>query len=370
MKSIPAFFRTLGVLSLLAGPLVAQHWQTQFFYDKGKSQLTFNDLKFPSATRGVAVGVITEARRQDPVSYVTSDGGAHWSSMPLKELPLSLFFLNENVGWLVTAKGLWQTAEAGKSWQKLPTPHGQILRVCFVDEKNGWAVGPKKTILETHDGGQHWTPLKVATDTPGLVSYSAYTWVGFATPQFGLITGWSIPPRRIPLERPEWIDPDAAMRVRETPHLSYSLLTVDGGKTWKPSSASLYGIVSRMCLRSNGTGLGLLEYGESFKYPSEAYSVSWSTGTNHSVYHNEKFSISDVWLTADGTAYLSGDLVPGQLRRVIPGKVQVLMSHDLQKWEPMRVDYRAEAIRTLLATPDDRNIWLATDTGMILKLVP
>jgi hypothetical protein len=49
--------------------------------------------------------------------------------------------------------------------------------------------------------------------------------------------------------------------------------------------------------------------------------------------------------------------------------VQVLVSHDLQKWEPMKVDYRAEATNTILATAGDDNLWLATDAGMILKFV-
>jgi hypothetical protein len=369
MKPAPAVVRKLWVLSLIASPLVAQHWQTQFFYDKGKSRLAFTDISFPSAMRGIAVGVQTEGRHQTGVSYVTADGGAHWNLIALKELPVSLFFLNENVGWMVTTKGLWQTAEAGKSWKELPSPHGQILRVSFVDEKNGWAVGPKKTVLQTHDGGQHWTPLSAAADTPGTALYSVYTWVGFATPKYGLITGYNNPPRRIPLQRPEWIDPEAAMRIRETPHLSYWLLTNDGGVTWKPSSSSIFGIVSRLCLRPNGSGIGLLEYGESFRYPSEAFTIDWANGTNRSIYRSEKFSISDLWLTQDGTAYLAGDVVAGQLRHIIPGKVQVLVSHDLQKWETMNVDYRAEATRTLIATPDDQNLWLATDTGMILKLV-
>jgi len=45
-----------------------------------------------------------------------------------------------------------------------------------------------------------------------------------------------------------------------------------------------------------------------------------------------------------------------------------LTSKDLAKWVPMEVDYRAEALRTFLAAPDNDNIWLATNTGMILKL--
>jgi hypothetical protein len=33
------------------------------------------------------------------------------------------------------------------------------------------------------------------------------------------------------------------------------------------------------------------------------------------------------------------------------------------------VDYRAEATATILAAAEDDHLWMATDTGMILKLV-
>jgi hypothetical protein len=59
------------------------------------------------------------------------------------------------------------------------------------------------------------------------------------------------------------------------------------------------------------------------------------------------------------------------LRSVIPGKVQVLTSKDFgaSGWTEMPVDYRAVATRTLLSGGDSQNIWMATDNGMILKLV-
>ena len=37
-------------------------------------------------------------------------------------------------------------------------------------------------------------------------------------------------------------------------------------------------------------------------------------------------------------------------------------------WTEMEVDYRAVATASMLATPDREEIWIATDSGMILKL--
>ena len=66
---------------------------------------------------------------------------------------------------------------------------------------------------------------------------------------------------------------------------------------------------------------------------------------SETVYKDSKFSVTDIWLTPDGTSYLAGTLSQGKLRSVIPGKVQVLFSKDFgtSGWNEMKVDYRAVA---------------------------
>src|SRR6185369_9421465 len=256
----------------------------KYFYDKNKSTLLVRDIHFPSAKRGVAVGMIQEGGHHRPASVVTSDGGEHWDLIDLKETPISLFFLNEGLGWMVTNKGLWQTTEVGKSWRKMPDLPADILRVYFFDEKNGFAAGGKKKAFETHDGGSHWAPIAAAAEPPGNKDYSAYNWIAFATPKIGMITGWNVPPRRVPQRFPDWMDPEEAMNRFETPHLTYSLVTNDGGKTWKADSSSLFGEVARVRLGSGGTGLGLIEYSNSFRFPSEVYKLDWRKGVSSTIY--------------------------------------------------------------------------------------
>jgi photosystem II stability/assembly factor-like uncharacterized protein len=365
-----AFGALAAGLILFAGPAAAQRWRMQYFYDEEKSSLVLLDLKFASAQRGVAVGYVLTGRTQKPVALVTSDGGAHWQQTALEDTPVSLFFLNENIGWLVTGKGLWVTREAGHGWTRLPRVPAQILRVCFVDENNGWAVGAKKTVLATHDAGQHWTPVQAAAEQPGEPAYSAYNTITFPTPQFGLVTGWNIPPRRWLQDEPDWMDPEAALDTRDTPHLSYTLFTNDGGKTWKSSSASLFGETERILLSPGGVGLGLVVHSAGFQYSSEVYQIDWPTGKSTSLYRDKKFSVTDIWMGPDQTAYLAGILNGGQLRGVIPGKVQVLSSRDYTGWNEADVDYRATANRVMLAAVDSTHMWIATDTGMILRLEP
>jgi hypothetical protein len=356
-----------GLLVLSAAPQSAPRWRMQYFYDEDKTTMVLNDLQFPSATRGVAVGSIVEGTHRKPVAVVTSDGGAHWTRIDLQENPVSVFFLDESIGWMVTEKGLWSTNEVGRTWHKLAKPPAELLRVLFLDEKHGYGVGLKKKVIETIDGGEHWAPLDAAAEPPGDANFSIYNWIAFPTPKDGIISGLNVPPQRNEQEFPDWMDPEEAMRQRSTPHLSYSLSTHNGGQSWKSGSTSLFGEISRIRLLPDGNGLGLIEYANSFAYPAEVKQIQWHSGKSDTVYRDKRFDVTDVWLTPGGTAYLAGTVMTGQVHDVIPGKVQVLRSTDMSVWSEMAVDYRAVAGRAILAGNGD-NLWMATDAGMILKL--
>jgi len=368
----------LCALAACAAPLAAQRWQMQYRYDEAKSALTIVDIQRPSASRGVAAGVITQGGRRKPVALVTSDGGAHWQTVPLEERPLSLFFLNESLGWMVTERGLWRTAEAGRSWIKLPNVRAPglgggigldatglhvlhnasapVLRVLFADENHGWAVCGNKTVLETRDGARRWSPVRAAADPPGDPRSTVYRWIAFATHQAGLIIGSNTPPRSVP---------DRG----ETPQRSLTLGTTDGGRTWKSVSSSTFGEITLARFGGAGAGLGLIEHAPSSQYPSEALSLCWPSGKSEVVYRDENFFASDVWVTSQGVYYLAGVMASSRLPSNVPRKVKVFESRDLEEWTPVAVDDRAVANRAMLAGAGE-DLWLATDNGMILKLAP
>jgi photosystem II stability/assembly factor-like uncharacterized protein len=134
------------------------NWKLQYFYDQYRSSFVIADLKFPSDKHGMAVGAISDGKSFKPTSAITSDGGAHWALSSLQDTPESVFFLNDSLGWMVTAKGIWRTEEFGKSWRKLASMKG-MARVYFLDADHGWAVGARKQIYETKDGGTKWTAV-------------------------------------------------------------------------------------------------------------------------------------------------------------------------------------------------------------------
>ena len=356
---------TVVALTVAAATAPAQRWQMQYFYDQAKSQMVFSDLRFLSATRGIAVGNIHEGNSRKAVSVVTQDAGAHWQIVPLEENPVSLFFLNDSLGWMVTEKGLWKTTEGGKDWRKQPRLPAQPIRVFFTDENNGWIACTKKTVLATHDGGKKWEVMPAAAEPAGQPERSAYTWIAFANARYGIITGLNQPLQRWAPMFPTWLDPQDALSRRESSHLAYALVTNDGGTSWKVESASLIGRITRIRLNADGLGLGLIEYADSFKFPSEAYKIDWKTGKNNTVFRDKRYGISDVWLTPGGAAYLAGVEFRGEVRSVSPGKIKVFKSSDFTSWTEQEVDYRAIAQRVLLAGWGE-DLWLATDNGMIL----
>ena len=87
--------------------------------------------RFRRRQRGIVCGFITDRRdNARPVVLLTSDGGAHWAETTVKEAGISLFFLDDSIGWMVTEKGIWQTVESGRSWTKLPkAPAGTAARL-------------------------------------------------------------------------------------------------------------------------------------------------------------------------------------------------------------------------------------------------
>jgi hypothetical protein len=126
------------------------------------------------------------------------------------------------------------------------------------------------------------------------------------------------------------------------------------------------GRITRVRLGASGAGVGLIEYADSFKYPSEVYQIAWKTGKNTTVFRDKRYGVSDVWLTPGGAVYLAGVEFPGEVRSVSPGKVKVFGSADFSSWTEQDVDYRANAQRVLLAGSGEQ-VWLATDNGMILR---
>lgn len=346
--------------------LAAQRWKVQFFHDKDDSALEFRDIQCPSAQRCIAVGVLQdEKRRAKGTAVVTGDGGEHWSYVELKELPVSLFFLNDSLGWMATVNGVWQTDEAGRTWKKLKGLKG-VERLWFQDESHGWAVGYPKAMYETVDGGKEWTKVAAAQNPPTPAEETNYTSIAF-TGQTGIVTGNWVPGQRQAI--PTWMDPANERRTIPRQSTTLFLQTLDGGKNWHVLNRTGDGYISRLRLQSAASALALFEFPDRTGDPSGLYRFDSVTHKTAIVFEQPGLVVRDVASLADQEVVLAGIELSGKSSQIpIPGKLKMLHSRGLKTWLEIPVDYRATATRPVIAAADSTHVWVATDTGMILKL--
>ncbi len=348
----------------------AERWTVQYFLDEKDSTLAIQDIKFPSLQRGVAVGALTErGKKSRSVSLTTSDGGVTWTTEGTREFGRSLFFLNDSLGWMVTNEGLWKTVESGRSWTKLPRTVAPkwLHQVYFLAENKGWGIGERTSVYMTLDGGKKWSRVDAVDKVETKPENTTFRAIAFADALTGMIVGQSAPPAP-PNRLPAYLQPELSNR-RELPHLTIVLETRDGGKTWKATTTSVFGQVTKVALLPDGTALSLFQFRGAFDHPAELQAMNWKTGGTVRAMASPRRAITDIALTANGTAYAAAIEPPGKLNwGPVPGKVKVLKSKDLRTWTDMQVDYRAVGRNAILAVVDETHAWIATDTGMVLRL--
>jgi len=77
--------------------------------------------------------------------------------------PESIFFINENVGWVVGSY-LWKTTDGGTTWntQEKFSPDFVGENIYFTDENNGWINGDtNQNFYRTTNGGSSWQFLRI-----------------------------------------------------------------------------------------------------------------------------------------------------------------------------------------------------------------
>jgi hypothetical protein len=373
------------VLALFAPLMRAERWKVQYFFDENHDTLMIEDLVFPSAQRGIAVGTIHDEMNPDKkpryVALTTSDGGEHWTQGPLKDHPRSLFFLNDSIGWMVCDSDIWFTEESGRSWTKISEqrkpnhkigatpPGGLITKVWFVNPQHGFAVGLQKTVLESIDGGKTWKPVEEADKPDAKPGHVAYTQI-WMDGKKGMIFGSSIPPRADDPHLPSWMEPERAVKRKEVPTLTLLLQTLDGGTTWKSSTAPLFGTVIAARLAGDD-GVAVFSFAEGFEFPSDVYHLDMIKGGTKRVFAEKDRRVTDCAVFAGQKGFLAAVEPPGKLNSLpVPGKVKILKSENLSDWTEMDVDYKAVARSLVLAGPDPEHQWAGTDTGYILHLIP
>jgi hypothetical protein len=348
-------------LWLILFPLsAAPRWNIQFLYDHADSNFAIEDLECPTVEHCVAAGLIDDKKgHEQGAVVVSSDGGLHWSQYEVKEHPVSLFFLNDGLGWMVTDRGLWSTVEGGRAWIKIQSRKG-ILQAWFLDADRGYITGLKGLVQETKDGGKTWVQLEASEKAPNAQSLN-YDIVSFQGAH-GVIVG--TPEGSAPvLSNPgSELSPTGKLTVLETQN---------GGKNWAYGTIPMYGELAQLRISNRGFIVSLVLYPDP-KYPvsSAVFKTPLGSPDGRVVFAERDRAATDIALLGDGGAVLAAIEPPGNSTQVpIPGKLKMLQSANLKVWREMDVDYRVVAQRAVIAAPDARHMWVATDTGAILKLM-
>lgn len=88
----------------------------------------------------------------------TTDSGNNWTQIQLAGINNSIHFININVGWVCSSEGnIYKTTDGGYNWNLKHSESGkELTSVTFYDENFGIASGYNRTILVTTDGGENW----------------------------------------------------------------------------------------------------------------------------------------------------------------------------------------------------------------------
>lgn len=152
--------------------LVTVGWRGHILYsdDQGLSwrqaqvpvSVDLTAVAFPSASQGWAVG-------HGGVILHTRDGGVSWSKQQdgFSTGKLMIDYYQQRLDHAAEADQPAAAAMLEQIHLDYDTgPEQPWLDVWFENEQHGYVVGTFNLIMETHDGGEHWTPLLDKVDNP------------------------------------------------------------------------------------------------------------------------------------------------------------------------------------------------------------
>jgi photosystem II stability/assembly factor-like uncharacterized protein len=132
----------------------------------GFTQMNFRGLASPDGQTIFAIG--------NAGALITNNGGDTWSTVDLgtTENLRSIFFLNEDVGYLGMDRGIiYQTVDGGETWVDMQAnlqSAGSVSNIHFVNEDLGFVAG-FNYMQVSYDGGENWLYVDGFEPAPGVL---------------------------------------------------------------------------------------------------------------------------------------------------------------------------------------------------------
>lgn len=91
-----------------------------------------------------------------PNVYKTIDGGQNWMQQVINDsydTPLSIYFIDQERGFLGCSGNFYQTNNGGESWVNIEYMEGYFNSMCFSDQNTGFVTGMSGAIWKTDNAG-------------------------------------------------------------------------------------------------------------------------------------------------------------------------------------------------------------------------
>ncbi len=170
----PLYYESLAFVDPLNGWLCGERATLLRTADGGRTWATrkvteddvaFYGIRFRDPRHAFLVG--GNARERRGVVFESRDGGDTWTPRaepPPPSLLEPIVFVDGMTGFIGGGHVALRTTDGGESWRAVDLGEGLTMRgLCFLDARNGWAVGHRGAVLRTDDGGVSWRRLPAFT---------------------------------------------------------------------------------------------------------------------------------------------------------------------------------------------------------------
>jgi len=79
----------------------------------------------------------------------------------------SIYFINDNLGWIIRGEGVYKTTNGGASWTQKVSGSLNYALIHFVNANIGF-YSANNVVYKTTDGGDTWTPVYMSLPDSGL----------------------------------------------------------------------------------------------------------------------------------------------------------------------------------------------------------